>query len=252
MKHAVCARIVLVTTPKSSTGASHPGLEWDSHVKTILTRPGTLSCLSQRDEARIDIFSCHLTDFDVKRKNMPRGDFRAPKPIGTIGNVSASHLTLHKELVMNQRKRISVSASLLVLALTTATGCNAETAYFSIVEVSGPPRVYPNEFILGVTDPVTIAELRHEIAFGNAPKPFIVTGIAKKGRRPYNYAWNFHVVPATVRVANVQVEVCSATPEYVSDHVDQIGTDFLPGGQWCPWSARVVREVKVPAEDEAK
>jgi len=39
------------------------------------------------------------------------------------------------------------------------------------------------------------------------------------------------------------IEDCDASVTHVDDHLDETCRAFLPGGFWCPWSSRLIREV---------
>lgn len=116
--------------------------------------------------------------------------------------------------------------------------------YFAFVSYAGGPKIDANEFIVEVRDPVTAAHLA-EIAVNNVPSPRIAfVGKVAPGRTVYNEAWPYHVDPASVRVGgDSHVEVCAATPEYIEEHLSEVGGAFLPGGDWCPWDMRLSREV---------
>jgi hypothetical protein len=42
----------------------------------------------------------------------------------------------------------------------------------------------------------------------------------------------------------MSIEVCDAATSYVEEHLAEVGGAFLPGRRWCPWSSRVIAEVK--------
>jgi hypothetical protein len=96
-------------------------------------------------------------------------------------------------------------------------------------------------FVVGISDPATIAQARKLIHEGQSR---IVTGIIATNQAPYNVPWGFHYLPNTVRLADMTTEVCDATATYVQAHLKDVGKDFLPDNRWCPWHTRLVREVR--------
>lgn len=141
--------------------------------------------------------------------------------------------------------------ALIGLSLTIATafatdaGTSTQTksAYFSFISTAPSTRL-PQEFVFELKDQKMIAKARN-IVSGNEKEDIHVRGIITKGRADYNESWPFHLVPNTISFFGNATEVCDATPNYVEEHLDQVGVGgFLPGSGWCPWSSRLVREVK--------
>ena len=60
---------------------------------------------------------------------------------------------------------------------------------------------------------------------------------------PYNPRWSYHLDPASISFFQCAIEVCDASPQYVEEHLSEVGGAFLPGSTWCPWSSRVAEEV---------
>lgn len=72
-----------------------------------------------------------------------------------------------------------------------------------------------------------------------------VMGTIVKQPAPYNPEWQFHLDPPSVEFFEMAIEVCDANVTYVAEHLDEVGTHFLPNGTWCPWSSMLVREVTI-------
>ncbi|GAB3212733.1 calmodulin [Marinactinospora thermotolerans] len=115
----------------------------------------------------------------------------------------------------------------------------SETAYF---EFDYPPA--PDKFVFELTDPEKITHARSVLS-GEEKERIHVHGRIKKSRKPYNPNWDFHLDPDTIQFFEVAIEVCDAGIRYVDDHLDEAGGAFLPGGHWCPWGSRLIREVTV-------
>jgi hypothetical protein len=120
-------------------------------------------------------------------------------------------------------------------SVPASSGAQPATAYFAI-----QTQPHERQFVVGMTDPATIAEAR---ALIRRHESKIVNGIIVTKRIPSNPAWGFHYNPATVRLADFTIEVCDATATYVQEHLSEVGGHFLPGNRWCPWHTRLLREV---------
>ncbi|MFJ4444255.1 hypothetical protein ACIPZ8_19490 [Pseudomonas sp. NPDC089422] len=111
-------------------------------------------------------------------------------------------------------------------------------AYFALTTAEQAP-----EFIFKLTDEARIAEARR-ILSGEEKNKIHVHGRLTKRQAPYNPRWSFYLEPDTINFFEVAIEVCDSTTQYLEDHLDEAGGAFLPGGHWCPWSSRLVREIK--------
>jgi hypothetical protein len=131
---------------------------------------------------------------------------------------------------------------LLLAASALLAGCQSTeesgTAYF---KVAGATEA--DTFVIALNDPALIAEAR-AIASGAEQSEVHVTGLVVKGAVPYNAPWSFHLHPASISFFEMSIEVCDAATTYVEAHLDEVGDAFLPGRRWCPWSSRVIAEVK--------
>jgi hypothetical protein len=145
----------------------------------------------------------------------------------------------------------SIGALLLGLGLALA-GCQAdketarETApskpvYF---KVAGGP-LPGDQFIIELTDPDKIETARTLITESNALR-LHVGGTLVKEPASYNKPWRFHLDPSSIYFFEMATGVCDATPTYVEAHLDEAGGAFLPNLNWCPWTSKVVAEVKPP------
>jgi hypothetical protein len=130
---------------------------------------------------------------------------------------------------------------LLFTATAVLSACHSaadpSTAYFKMAGATEA-----DSFVIALTDPATIAEAR-ALASGQEPSKH-VTGLVVAEAAPYNAPWSFHLDPATISFAEMSIEVCDAATSYVEEHLVEVGGAFLPGRRWCPWSSRVVEEVK--------
>jgi hypothetical protein len=89
---------------------------------------------------------------------------------------------------------------------------------------------------------VETAEILLQIAEGER-KDGIPNGILLDDRprkSPYDPNWSWHFKPDSVRMADVTIEVCDATPTYIEEHMDE----WFRGekeARWCGWSAKLVK-----------
>ena len=111
-------------------------------------------------------------------------------------------------------------------------------AYFRFTDTNGQPR-----FVIELNDDAKIAHAR-KILSGEEKNRIHVHGRILKRPVPYNPGWSFHLDPITIDFFEVAIEVCDASMQYVEDHLDEACGAFLPGCHWCPWSSRLVDEVR--------
>lgn len=130
------------------------------------------------------------------------------------------------------------------LAATASTAI-AEPARHFAFEASGGPMRQPHEFIVRIVDPATI-DMARNILNGNEKNDTIIVGDVVKGRVDYNESWPFHLNPKSIHFAAGGLIDCDATTQHVNENLHRVGTDFLPTHEWCPWSARLTREVQYP------
>lgn len=130
---------------------------------------------------------------------------------------------------------------LIALALVACSGAEptsvAETALFEFTDVD-PDLV----FVIRLEDPDLIAQARSVLA-GEQVDRVHVAGRIVKSTALYNGAWSYHLAPESIAFFENAVETCDATMQYVEDHLDEVGGDFLPDDYWCPWSSRLTREL---------
>ena len=127
---------------------------------------------------------------------------------------------------------------------TDGNGTNATTEEYVDFLVTTDPQNISNvdmHFVVRITNPDAIATARGEL---NKTEGFsIVAGTIIKKPAPWNPKWSFYLDPDTVIFGDMFIEVCDANVMYVEDNLASVGTDFLPGNFWCPWSTRVLQEL---------
>ena len=110
--------------------------------------------------------------------------------------------------------------------------------HFAVGEVQTDAR-----FVIRLDDPQKIAHAR-AIIDGSETVRVHVQGTIIPTRATYNPAWSFHLEPASIEFFAMAIEVCDSAIEYVEEHLSEIGSALLPNSHWCPWSSRVVAELK--------
>jgi hypothetical protein len=97
-----------------------------------------------------------------------------------------------------------------------------------------------------LTDTVRTKEAR-DVVSGVETRTTSVMGTIIKVPAPYNPPWSYHLDPASISFFRCAIEVCDASPQYVEEHLSEVGGVFLPGSVWCPWSSQVIEEVVLRA-----
>lgn len=132
------------------------------------------------------------------------------------------------------------------VALSVPTNQQSEEAWFMF---DNPPR--RETFIIKLTDPAKIQKAR-DILDGRETDARQVSGVIVKEPVYYNPPWSFHLDPQSIEFFEVAVEVCDASIAYTESNLNEAGGAFLPGGSWCPWGSRLLKEVAPPAYDSER
>lgn len=148
---------------------------------------------------------------------------------------------------MRHATKIGLLASAVMLALTGAApvaqaggvrAVAADGAYFEMQDSYSPHK----PFIIKLTDPAEVLHARRLLSGETNDRPHVLGRISKT-TVAYNSGWSYHLQPETIDFFDVMFEVCDANPNYVEDHLDEVGGAFLPGGHWCPWASTLVKEL---------
>jgi hypothetical protein len=98
-------------------------------------------------------------------------------------------------------------------------------------------QVVNSEFRVFVTNPDTIDELyrlQRGESQANIPNGPLLPG---PGPGMHNVPWSWHLDPEQTEMAEISIELCDGTPEFVEEDL-QYWLDQV--GRYCPWSARLV------------
>lgn len=124
----------------------------------------------------------------------------------------------------------------LALSLLVAAAF-AETAYFEVQDKT------EKTFVVQLTEDDQIKHARELVSGATTDNPHI-SGRIKKQTASYNPSWSYSLDPSTIQFFNYAIEVCDATFSYTEEYLDEAGGAFLPGLVFCPWTSKVVKEVK--------
>jgi hypothetical protein len=139
---------------------------------------------------------------------------------------------MKKDYAFRMKKLIwFLLASLVIWFL----GCSSENPaanvptggqYFTV-------QVGKDSFVMYVTDKTAIQLATENYQGKNRTFP---SGRIEPGHGGYNWPWNWHYIPESVRMVEASIEVCDGAPSYVEDHVN----DFVSIG-YCPWCAKIIK-----------
>jgi uncharacterized protein (TIGR03437 family) len=101
-------------------------------------------------------------------------------------------------------------------------------------------------FVIQLTAPASIQQARDQLLLPQSERSH-VTGTVVKAPSFYNGPWGYHLDPASIGFFDTSVEVCDANPQYVQDHLAEVGGALLPENHWCPWNSTLTAEIPAPA-----
>jgi hypothetical protein len=107
-----------------------------------------------------------------------------------------------------------------------ATPLPTEGQYFTV-------QAGKDSFVMYVTDQNTIRLATENFQGKNKAFP---SGRIEAGHGGFNWPWNWHFIPQSIRMVEASIEVCDGAPSYVEDHLD----DYVAIG-YCPWGAKVIK-----------
>jgi hypothetical protein len=140
----------------------------------------------------------------------------------------------------------SASVVVLMLALVSCKSFRSGSSspnplvYFQFGDSS-----HKDVFVFATDKPAVVQQARR-ILGGEEKTQTKVMGTIVKSEAAYNPGWSFHLDPGSVSFFETPVETCDATTAYLSEHLDDAGKTFLPGGHWCPSSSQLIGEVSAP------
>lgn len=145
---------------------------------------------------------------------------------------AARKLFMKRSYAFRMWKLIWFLLGALVILLT---GCSSEDPASNLPQGGQffTVRVATDTFVMYITDPTAIRLATENFQGKNNTFP---SGRIEPGSGGFNFPWNWHYIPETVRMVEASIEVCDGRPSYVSDHV----TDYVSVG-YCPWGAKIIK-----------
>lgn len=141
------------------------------------------------------------------------------------------------EFLSNPAKIGFLAGALLLLGLGACTGESPpEPRTFLFVHTATGAL-----FRAQTSLPAVIAQAEAELDRPFPERRLFPIGPIARGDGGHNVPWSWHFVPDRWELAEVSIEVCDATPEYVEANLDYF-VDTL--GSCCPWGAHLVRSVE--------
>jgi hypothetical protein len=123
-----------------------------------------------------------------------------------------------------------IAFGLFALACGEPLGPEADAVFE--IEVVG------ERFRVGVQEPAQVDSFAARLASGAEGN---ISGTLAAGPGGVNEPWGWHLLPASVHVADMTAEVCDGRPSFVEEDLDYwLGTVK----QYCPWGVKVVARVR--------
>ena len=98
-------------------------------------------------------------------------------------------------------------------------------------------------FIVRITELSMINMARDEVKLTDGWT--MVSGTVVPEAVDWNPGWSFYLAPKSIFLSAFFPESCDASIDDVEAKLDQVGSaSFLPDSEWCPWTSRLLSEVK--------
>jgi hypothetical protein len=131
---------------------------------------------------------------------------------------------------------MKILITLLVLLFSLTSFAKTYTFHLADERFAGKP------FIATITSASGIASFEHYLKKGQVqvlengdPDMGIFNGSLRRRIPSPDHNWPFEFVSAKLEVADVAIEVCDASMQFLEDNLDEWLSDV---GSWCPFSSR--------------
>lgn len=135
---------------------------------------------------------------------------------------------------------LTLSFIVIGLSCTSSTDGDPEPHYY---EFTHQDDSVDYSFIAQTSDPQVIEKVEEELAKPFNERSLHINGDIARGNEGYNHQWSWHFISDQWELVEISTEVCDGRPGMVEEDldywIDQVG-------YFCPWSARVFREVSNP------
>jgi len=133
--------------------------------------------------------------------------------------------------------RHGLAPCLIFAALICLSGCAKPTLFeFTHGDKPGAPT-----YIAATIDKTVITQARRELALPMEKRTLHISGAIERGNAGYNTPWRWHFIENEWNLVFMSMEVCDGQPSYVDENLDQWISEVR---SYCPWVARVSREVR--------
>jgi len=119
-------------------------------------------------------------------------------------------------------------------AFLLAAACGGAVADVPAGIATFTVQVGADQFAVRVVDQAAYDRLSARLQSG---KEGVILGRVAIGNGGFNGRWSWHLVPSTIEVPDVSIELCDGTPSYVEAHRDEWIRDVR---NYCPWGAKVI------------
>jgi hypothetical protein len=143
------------------------------------------------------------------------------------------------------RSFFTITICVLMLALVSCKPSSSSSSPNAIAYFQFGDSSHKDIFVFATDKPAIIQQARR-ILTGEEKTQTKVMGTIVKGEAGYNPGWSFHLDPSSVTFFQSSIEACDATTGYVSDHLDDVGKNLVPGSEWCPSTSQLITEVSAP------
>ena len=130
------------------------------------------------------------------------------------------------------------SGLLVIVLCAIVTGC---ASFAAEPEARFEVGVADERFVIEVTDGETIKTARENVAGQNSLHP---TGTLTPGDGDFNSPHGWHLIPASVRMVEMSIELCDGLPSHIDRDLEHWLTAVK---RYCPWKGRIVRELPASA-----
>lgn len=130
-------------------------------------------------------------------------------------------------------------AGLVSIALLTLSACGGDDGSPSCCSALPQSGLYATfevvdeTFRASITDPDGMAEAR--ALWSGESSANIPNGLLACTPTGWNEPWSWHLVPDSIRFAEVTIEVCDGAPNYIEANCSTFGE------RYCPWSAQMTQ-----------
>lgn len=141
---------------------------------------------------------------------------------------------------MNILKKTFYLKAILLVAIMSACSTNNDNDDARYYEFSHESDDINYTIVAKTSDPDVIAKVEQELSLPFEERSMHINGPITRDNPGYNSNWSWHFVENRWDLVEISAEVCDGRPSFVEEELDY-WVDTV--GRFCPWGARVEREV---------